>query len=292
MVSHVTLFNFRKFLDLEKLQPNGSNYITWYTNLTSLLNTLSSMYVIKVPLGEAPALTASQDEINVYQTRRAIYNSIKYGILLSLEPQLQILFERQEAIEMIKELKNMFAAHAQMIEIFKASQELARLNVGANRHNCSGLTIKKTTRFKAKRNSAKRGPKPNTKCFYCEDFGHWKWNCPNYLEDKRKGNIKRGISSDIHVIDVYLTSARSSSWVLDTGSVANICNLKQDLRNIRRLQKDEVTMRMGNGCKVDVVAVRTYPLDLPSGLVLNLSNCYLVPALSMNNYLRISFTPR
>ena len=34
---------------------------------------------------------------------------------------------------------------------------------------------------------------------------------------------------DIHVIDVYLTNARSSTWVLDTGSVANICNSKQGL---------------------------------------------------------------
>ena len=41
-------------------------------------------------------------------------------------------------------------------------------------------------------------------------------------------------------------------------------------------------MRVGNGSKVDVIAVGTLPLHLPSGLVLNLNNCYLVPALSMN----------
>ena len=41
-------------------------------------------------------------------------------------------------------------------------------------------------------------------------------------------------------------------------------------------------MRVGNGSKVDVIAVGTLPLRLPSGLVLNLNNCYLVPALSMN----------
>ena len=39
---------------------------------------------------------------------------------------------------------------------------------------------------------------------------------------------------------------------------------------------------MGNGSKVDVIAVGTLPLHLPSGLVLDLNNCYLVPALSMN----------
>ena len=72
---------------------------------------------------------------------------------------------------------------------------------------------------------------------------------------------------DIHVIDVYLTNARSSAWVFDTGSVAHICNLKQGLRIKRGLAKDEVTMHVGNGSKVDVIAVGTLPLHLPSGLV-------------------------
>ena len=87
---------------------------------------------------------------------------------------------------------------------------------------------------------------------------------------------------DIHVIDVYLTNARSSTWVFDTGSVANICNSKQGLRIKRRLAKDEVMMRVGNGSKVDVIVVGTLPLHIPSGLDLDLNNCYLVPALSMN----------
>ena len=41
-------------------------------------------------------------------------------------------------------------------------------------------------------------------------------------------------------------------------------------------------MRVGNGSKVDVIAVGTLPLHLPSGLVLDPNSCYLVPALSMN----------
>ena len=41
-------------------------------------------------------------------------------------------------------------------------------------------------------------------------------------------------------------------------------------------------MRVGNVSKVDVIAVGTLPLHLPPGLVLDLNNCYLVPALSMN----------
>jgi hypothetical protein len=160
------------------------------------------------------------------------------------------------------------------------------------------LMVNKTTSFKKamgakgsfKKGSGKRvaptekklksGPKPDVECFYCKDKGHWKRNCPKYLADKKADTIK-GIF-DIHVIAVYLTSTRCSAWVYDTSSAANICNSKQELRNKRRLARDEVTMRVDNGSKVDVMAVGTLSLVLPSGLVLNLNKCYYVPALSMN----------
>ena len=41
-------------------------------------------------------------------------------------------------------------------------------------------------------------------------------------------------------------------------------------------------MRVRNGSTVDVIAVGTLPLHLPTRLVLNLNNYYLVPALRMN----------
>ena len=50
---------------------------------------------------------------------------------------------------------------------------------------------------------------------------------------------------DIHVIDVYFTSAHSSPWVFDTGSVAKISNSKQELQNEQRLIEGEVTMCVG-----------------------------------------------
>ena len=87
---------------------------------------------------------------------------------------------------------------------------------------------------------------------------------------------------DIHIVDVYLTNARSSAWVFDTGSVAHICNSKHGLRIKRRLAKDKVMMHVGNGSKVDVIAVGTLPLHLPSGLVLDPNNFYLVLVFSMN----------
>jgi len=43
-----------------------------------------------------------------------------------------------------------------------------------------------------------------------------------------------------------------------------------------------VDLRVENGAKVATLAVGTYPLSLPSGLVLELNNCYFVPALNKN----------
>ena len=60
---------------------------------------------------------------------------------------------------------------------------------------------------------------------------------------------------DIQVIDVYLTSTPSSTWVLDTGSVANIGNSKQKLRNKQRLAKGEVTMCVGSVSKEDMITI-------------------------------------
>ncbi|KAK1613801.1 hypothetical protein QYE76_019318 [Lolium multiflorum] len=98
----------------------------------------------------------------------------------------------------------------------------------------------------------KDGPQPDTVCYYCKGDGHWKRNCSKYLADLKNGNIKKKGIFDIHVIDVYLTTNRSSAWVFDTGSVAHICYSKQELRNKQRLVRDEVTMRIGNGSKMDV----------------------------------------
>ena len=97
-------------------------------------------------------------------------------------------------------------------------------------------------------------PKPETECFYCKGNGHWKRNCPKYLADKKDGKVNKDIF-DIHVIDVYLTSTPSITWVLDTGSVAKSSNSEQELENKQRLVKDEVMMCIGSNSQVDTITI-------------------------------------
>ena len=56
----------------------------------------------------------------------------------------------------------------------------------------------------------------------------------------------------------------------------------QGLRNSRKLAKGESNLQIGNGARDVVVAIGTHVLNLPSGLCLNLDNCFYVPALTQN----------
>ncbi|KAI5444230.1 hypothetical protein KIW84_012739 [Lathyrus oleraceus] len=74
-------------------------------------------------------------------------------------------------------------------------------------------------------------------CFHYGKTEHWKRNCPKYLEDKKNG--------------------------VET-STSGIFGLKRS----RDLAKGEVDLRVGNGAKVAALAVGTYVLTLPSGLII------------------------
>ncbi|CAJ2644822.1 unnamed protein product [Trifolium pratense] len=103
------------------------------------------------------------------------------------------------------------------------------------------------------------------KCFHCNKTRHWKWNCPNYLEDKKNG-IESCNSAGIFVIEINLST--SSTWVLDTGCGSHICTNVQGLQKSRDLAKGEVDLRVGNGARVAALAVGVFNLTLPYGLII------------------------
>ncbi|KAL4273362.1 hypothetical protein GQ457_13G014060 [Hibiscus cannabinus] len=104
----------------------------------------------------------------------------------------------------------------------------------------------------------KGGVSKDGKCFHCGKTGHWKRNCPIYLEDVKKAKAVRASVSCIYVIDVHMST--SSSWVLDTGCGSHICTSVQGLHARRTLAKGDVDLRVGNGARVAALAVGTYVL--------------------------------
>ncbi|KAK8708436.1 hypothetical protein V6N13_059478 [Hibiscus sabdariffa] len=98
----------------------------------------------------------------------------------------------------------------------------------------------------------KDGISKDGKCFHCEKSGHWKRNCPVYLEEVKKAKEVGASASGIYVIDVNLST--SSSWVLDTGCGSHICTSVQGLHMRRNLAKGDVDLRVGNGARVAALA--------------------------------------
>lgn len=114
------------------------------------------------------------------------------------------------------------------------------------------------------------------KCFYYDGIGHWKLNCLKYPKEKKS----RASTLGIFVIDINLEN--SDSLVFDTGCVSHIISNVHELRRTRTLANGEVELHVGNGARVVTIVVGTYSLPLPSGLLLDLNNCYYVPAITKN----------
>ena len=124
---------------------------------------------------------------------------------------------------------------------------------------------------------------PNDICRFCKEKGHWKKNCKLFLEGLNTAKKTFDASSSgIYVIEVNVFTSDNNTWVFDTGCGAHICNNVQALSNSRRLEQGEVELRVGNGAKVPALAVGTCSLTLPSGLILELNNCYFVPSITKN----------
>ena len=69
---------------------------------------------------------------------------------------------------------------------------------------------------------------------------------------------------------------------MNTGYSSHLVFSMQELKSSRKVNKGDVDLRVANGARVAAQTVESCQLELPSGLVLNLDNCYYVPSLSKN----------
>ena len=164
----------------------------------------------------------------------------------------------------------------------KESKVVMLVNSSSSKKSSKNKKKRKSTKPKGgvAKKKAKEASLKGT-CFHYRKKIHRKRNYKAYLESKKKVTCDALSSSSIYVIEVN-TISQSNQCVLDIGCDSHICIDMQGLHNSRKPTKGEFNLRVGNGVRVVAIAMGTYILYLPSGLCLNLDDCFYVPSLTQN----------
>ncbi|KAL0427521.1 UNVERIFIED_CONTAM: hypothetical protein Slati_2926900 [Sesamum latifolium] len=105
---------------------------------------------------------------------------------------------------------------------------------------------------------------------HCHGKGHWKRECPQLLSNP-----------GVFVIEVNMIT-NVASWVLDTGCGAHICNNLQVMERSRKLSKDEMILRLGDGKTVVAEAVGSLNLVVSDHIRIELKDYFYVPSMIKN----------
>ena len=210
-------------------------------------------------------------------------------ILFSLPPSYSMFMMNYNMAGELKPLSELHAMLATAETSIKRAPEVYAVNKASKKvgKKAKGKGKPKKGKGKAQAGS-KSGPKPvrtstptsDTVCFHCNGKGHFKRECPKFLEEQKSARVAS--SKGINVVEINFVVSSSNSWIVDSGAGAHICSNVQMLTRSRKLAKGEMQLKFGNGALGAAVAVGDLELILPSGLIIEFFNVYVVPCTSKN----------
>ena len=127
---HVDLY---AFMAGETLKVDGSNFVDWYLRLRAMLKRRFALHVIQGHVGNPPELSADEQEINDFRTRRELYFLVKYVMIHSMAVELRLHFENSSAYDIVDELKSMFISQFRVAR-FELENEF--LSTKMEEHTC------------------------------------------------------------------------------------------------------------------------------------------------------------
>ncbi|KAK2969137.1 hypothetical protein RJ640_013086 [Escallonia rubra] len=116
------------------------------------------------------------------------------------------------------------------------------------------------------------------RCHFCKDKGHMRKECHKFREWlEKKSNL-----SIYFCYESYTIYAPLNTWWVDTGPTVHITNSLHGFLSMKKLNKGNRNVLVGNGEKAQVKAVGTLHLVLESGFNLNLVDIVYVPSMTRN----------
>ncbi|KAK1591798.1 hypothetical protein Q3G72_013860 [Acer saccharum] len=109
-------------------------------------------------------------------------------------------------------------------------------------------TVKARQKVKKQQKKKQLGPikketkkvtKIKGKCFLCGEKGHWKRNYPKSQNKKEEGNL--------NYLETCFLADSTDSWIIDSGATNHVCYSLQGFQERRKLSKNEINLRLGNG---------------------------------------------
>ncbi|KAK3039644.1 hypothetical protein RJ639_027235 [Escallonia herrerae] len=135
-------------------------------------------------------------------------------------------------------------------------------------------SVAKTDKASSSGTKGSSGPR----CHFCKDKGHMRKERHKFREWlEKKGNLSICVCYESYTIDTPL-----NTWWVDTGATVHITNSLQGFLSVKKLNKGDRNVLVGNGEKAQVEAVGTLRLVLESGFNLDLVDTVYVPSMTRN----------
>ncbi|KAK9002667.1 hypothetical protein V6N11_060251 [Hibiscus sabdariffa] len=176
---------------LEKEKMNGINFLDWFRNLRIVLKQERKEYVIEEPVPDEPIANAHRADKDKFKKHLDDMLDVSCLMLATMSPELQKQHEDMNAYNMIQNLKEIY--EGDLKNNGSKSILMVREAKGKKKAKSKGNGKSKTKGKDALK--PEKGISKKDKCFYFERSGHWKRNCPLYLEEVKKSKANRASSS-------------------------------------------------------------------------------------------------
>ena len=95
------------FLHGERLREDGSNFISWYLHLRSVLKRANLSFITKDPVGNPPVNNMDEQVMSDYQYRRRTYAMAKSVIEVCIPQNVRHLYHDMDTFGMMDMLKSL-----------------------------------------------------------------------------------------------------------------------------------------------------------------------------------------